>query len=70
MDAQERTPPEDLASFVSGMEFGLLTLQGRLRQLEDPTAADLLAAIEDVRERGQRIRRAQGDDRTSHSVPR
>lgn len=70
MDAPERAPPEDLASFVSGMEFGLLTLQGRLRQLEDPTAADLLAAIEDVRERGQRIRRAQGDDRTSRSVSR
>lgn len=56
MDARERTPPEDAASFVSGMQFGLLALRGRLKRLEDPAPADVEALIEDIQREARRIR--------------
>lgn len=69
MDARDRVPPEELTSFVSGMEFGLLTLQGRLRRMEDPTVADLLAAIEDVRQRGRQVS-AASESQSTPAQPR
>jgi hypothetical protein len=56
MDARDGTPAEDVTSFLNGMEFGLLALKGRLRELDDPRPADLEAAIESVREDARRVR--------------
>lgn len=59
MDA--RGPPaEDLTSFLNGLEFGLAAIRGRLKDMEDPTRAELFALVEEYREMADRIREADG----------
>lgn len=51
-----RTEAEDLSAFLSGLEFGLTALEGRLHRAEDPSPADLQEIVDEYRRLADRMR--------------